>query len=69
METQDLLNRWEELLDPPGNALGRRDVLRERVEILHRLNELGVKEIDGRPLVKSLEESNASLRETDGAVK
>jgi hypothetical protein len=69
METQELLNRWEELLDEPGNAAARRGVLQERVDILHRLNELGIKEIDGRPLVKPLEEANASLREMDGASK
>ena len=69
METQELLNRWQVLLNEPDNAGAIRDVLQERVDILHRLNELGIKEIDGRPLVKPLEEANASLREMDGASK
>ena len=65
METKELLNRWQELLNEPGNAGARRGILQERVDILHRLNELGVKEITGRPLVKVLEETNVAMREID----
>jgi len=67
METQELLNRWQVLLNEPDNAGAKRDVLQERVDILHRLNELGIKEIAGRPLVKLLEETNVAMRKIDHA--
>jgi hypothetical protein len=41
--------------------------LQERLIILHRLNELGEKDIEGVSIVKALEETNVSMRETDRA--
>jgi hypothetical protein len=67
METEELLARWQVLLDVPGNAITMRGVLQERLIILHRLNELGEKDIDGLPIVKALEETNVLMRETDRA--
>jgi hypothetical protein len=67
METEELLARWHVLLNEPGNAIVIRGVLQERLIILHRLNELGEKDIEGLSIVKALEETNVSMRETDRA--
>jgi hypothetical protein len=64
MEKEELLARWHVLLNEPGNAIAVRSVLEERVAILHRLNELGVYEIEGVSLIKVLEETNVLMRET-----
>ena len=61
METRELLARWQVLLNEPGNAIALRGVLQERLNILHRLNELGVRDIEGLSIVKVLEATNASL--------
>jgi hypothetical protein len=63
METKELLARWHVLLNEPGNAVARRDVLQERLNILHRLNELGVKIIEGLSIFTAMETTNASMRE------
>ena len=47
METKELLARWHVLLNQPGNTIAHLGVLQERSNILHRLNELGIKDIDG----------------------
>jgi hypothetical protein len=64
MEEKELLARWHVLLNEPGNAIAVRSVLEERLAILHRLNELGVYEIEGVSLIKALEETNVLMRET-----
>jgi hypothetical protein len=64
MEKEKLLARWHVLLNEPGNAIAIRSVLEERLAILHRLNELGVYEIEGDSLIKALEETNVLMRET-----
>jgi hypothetical protein len=63
MEQEKLLARWQFLLNEPGNVIADRSVLEERVAILHRLNELGVYEIEGVSLIKVLEETNTLVRE------
>jgi hypothetical protein len=63
METEELLARWHVLLNEPGNALALRDVLQERLNILHRLNELGVRDLEGISIVTALEATNVSMRE------
>jgi hypothetical protein len=67
METEELLARWHLLLNKPGNAIALRDVLQERLVILHRLNELGTRNIKGLSIFTALEATNASMREFDGA--
>ncbi|MGC9943681.1 MAG: hypothetical protein ABSE48_17790 [Verrucomicrobiota bacterium] len=67
MEKENLLNRWQVLLKAPGDAEATRGVLLERQEILHRLNELGEKDIAGVSIVETLEATNASLRKIDRA--
>ena len=64
METEELLARWHVLLNEPGNPIALRDVLQERLNILHRLNELGARDIDGLSIVTALEATNVSMRET-----
>ena len=64
MESEELLPRWHVLLNEPSNAIAFRGVLRERLIILHRLNELGEKDIEGLSIVNAPEETNASMRET-----
>jgi hypothetical protein len=61
METMELLARWHVLLNEPGNAVALRGVLQERLNILHRLNELGAWDIEGLAIVNALEATNASL--------
>lgn len=64
MEEEKLLARWHVLLNEPGNAVPGRDVLEERLVILHRLNELGKYDIEGLPLIKALEQTNALMMES-----
>jgi len=64
MEEEKLLARWHVLLNEHGNALPGRDVLEERLVILHRLNELGKYDIEGLSLVKALEQTNALMMES-----
>ena len=64
MESEELLARWHVLLNETSNAIAFRGVLQERLIILHRLNELGEKDIEGLSIVNALEETNASMRET-----
>jgi hypothetical protein len=64
MEKEKLLARWQFLLNEPSNAIGIRDVLPERLVILHRLNELGVKNIAGLSIVQALEETNTLVWQT-----
>ena len=64
MEKEKLLARWHVLFNEPGNAIAVQSVLEERLAILHRLNELGVYEIEGVSLIKALEETNTLMRET-----
>ena len=71
METEQLLARWHVLLNEPGNAIALLDVLQERLVILHRLNELGTRAIDGLSIFTAMEATNDSLREISkaGALK
>ena len=66
METEELLERWHVLLNGPGNTIALRDVLQERLVILHRLNELGVRDIEGLSIFTAMETANASMREIAG---
>jgi hypothetical protein len=67
METKELLARWLVLLDKPGNPAALRDVLQERLDILHRLNELGTRDIDGLSIFTAMESTNVSMREINRA--
>ncbi len=67
MEKQKLIARWRVLLNEPNNAIGIRGVLQERLDILHRLNELGEKDIAGVSIVKALEATNDLVWRTDKA--
>ena len=67
METEKLLARWNVLLNEQGNAIAVRGVLQERLDILHRLNELGVRDIEGLDIFIAMETANASMREIDRA--
>jgi hypothetical protein len=62
METEQLLARWQVLLEEPDNLIALRDVLLERLNILHRLNELGVREIEGLSIFTAMETTNVSMR-------
>jgi len=62
METEELLARWHSLLNAPINAIALRGVLQERQIILHRLNELGIKDIEGISIVTALEATNVLMR-------
>jgi hypothetical protein len=64
MEQEKLLARWHVLLNEPGNTIAVRSVLEERLAILHRLNELGIYEVEGVSLIKALEETNVLIRKT-----
>ena len=71
-ETKNLLERWHQLQAEPVHASGGDEAavrarLQERVDILHRLNELSEYTIDGIPIVQALEETNILLREVDRA--
>jgi hypothetical protein len=65
METKELLARWHVLLNEPGNAIALRGVLQEKLDILHRLNELGITQVEGLSLVQALEATNTSLRKVN----
>ena len=65
METNQLFKRWHVLIGQPTNTAGFREVLQERLDILHRLNGLGEYVIEGRPIVAALEETNVLMREFD----
>ena len=67
METEALLARWHVLLHKQGNAIAVRGVLQERVDILHRLNELGTRTIEGLSIFTAMEATNVSMRELDAA--
>lgn len=67
METEQLLARWKVLLNEPGNAIPVRGVFQERLDILHRLNELGVSNIAGLSIFTAMEVTNASMRAMDKA--
>ena len=67
METEELLARWHVLLSEPGNGIAVRGVLQERLVILHRLNELGVRAIEGLSIFTAMDATNVSMRETDRA--
>jgi hypothetical protein len=67
METEMLLARWNVLLNEPGNAIAVRGVFQERLDILHRLNELGVRDIEGLSIFTAMEATNASMRVIDAA--
>jgi hypothetical protein len=67
METEELLARWHVLLNEPVNTIALRSVLQERHDILHRLNELGVRDIDGLSIFTAMETTNSSMREIDRA--
>jgi hypothetical protein len=67
MEKQKLIARWRVLLNEPSNAVGIRGVLQERLDILHRLNELGENDVAGVSIVKALEATNDLVWKTDKA--
>jgi hypothetical protein len=67
METEQLLERWQVLLKEQDNSLAIRDVLQERLDILHRLNELGVRDIEGLSIFTAMETTNVSIREINKA--
>jgi hypothetical protein len=67
MEIKQLLARWQVLLDKTGSPANLRDVLQERLDILHRLNELGTRDIDGLSIFTAMESTNVSLRGLDRA--
>lgn len=69
-EIDDLKEQWRFSYDdsePPArdSRVASRDVLNERLSILHRLNELGETEINGLPIIEALEETNAFMRKID----
>ena len=63
MENKELLARWHVLLNEPGNSIALWDVLQERLDILHRLNELGTRQIEGLSIFTAMETTNVSMRE------
>ena len=65
MEAKELLERWQVLLNEPDNAIALRDVLQERLAILHRLNELGVMDIAGLSIFTAMETTNVLMRKMD----
>jgi hypothetical protein len=65
METEELLARWHVLLNKPGNAIAVRADLQERLDILHRLNELGVRDIEGLSIFAAMDTTNVLMREVD----
>ena len=66
METEELLAQWHVLHNEPGNVIALQAVLQERLDILHRLNELGTRSIEGLSIFTAMETTNASMRETAG---
>jgi len=67
VETKKLLARWDALLNEPGNPAALRDILQERLDILHRLNELGTRDIDGHSIFSAMESTNVFMRQIDRA--
>jgi hypothetical protein len=67
METEELLARWHVLLNEPGNGIAVRSDLEERLVILHRLNELGIWDIEGLSIFAAMDAANISMREIDRA--
>ena len=67
METEELLARWHVLLNENGKAIAARSVLQERQDILHRLNELGTRDIEGLSIFTAMEATNVSMRKLDAA--
>jgi hypothetical protein len=67
METKKLLARWLDLRNEQGSAIADRDVLQERLVILHRLNELGTMAIEGVSIFAAMDATNVSLREINRA--
>ena len=67
MEITDLKEQWRASLNDPnhGGQQNSRAALQERVDILHRLNELGETDVNGLPIIEALEETNASMRKVD----
>jgi len=63
METKELIARWHFLLNEHGNAIASRDVLQEKLDILHRLNELGTRDIEGLSIFTAMDATNVSMRE------
>jgi hypothetical protein len=62
METEELLARWHVLLNEPGNGIAARGVFQERLDILHRLNELGVRDIEGLSIFTAMDSTNVLMR-------
>jgi hypothetical protein len=67
MEIKELLARWHVLLNKTGNPAALRDVLQERLDILHRLNELGTRDIDGLSIFTAMDSTNVLMRGIDRA--
>jgi uncharacterized protein YmfQ (DUF2313 family) len=67
METEELIARWHVLLNKPDNGIVGRAVLQERLDILHRLNELGTRDIEGLSIFTAMDSTNVLMRETDKA--
>jgi hypothetical protein len=67
MEIKDLKAQWRTSFNDPnhGGQQDSREALQERLVILHRLNELGETNVNGLPIIKALEETNASIRKVD----
>lgn len=67
MEITDLKEQWRASFNDPnrGGRPDSREALQERVDILHRLNELGETDVNGLPIIEALEETNASIRKVD----
>ena len=68
MEKQQLLERWHVLLSDP-NAVDLSVILQERLTILHRLNELGIYDVEGLSIVKVLEATNELVWKTAKAAR
>ena len=69
MEKEDLIARWRDSFNPPRpavdhNPMAIRERLQDRLNILHRLNELGETRIEDLSVIEALEKTNALLRET-----
>jgi len=55
-------------MNGPGNVIAGRAVFQEKLDILHRLNELGVRVVDGLSIFTAMESANASLRAIEKAL-
>jgi hypothetical protein len=69
-EIEDLKEQWRVTYNDseppaPDGRVASRDVLDERLSILHRLNELGEIDINGLPIIEALDETNAFMRKID----